>query len=585
MRNLASKIQKIIKHSDNPKLIEDTFLFAKEFYKDKKRLSGENYIHHAVRVASVLDGMKMDSIVIAFGLLHDALDDLPPYTKKIALSDIENKFGQELADLIKRISDLSKVRYSLAINVREKKIATKNKIENLRRMFLAIAGDLRVILVELISRIDGSNFLRYLPEEKQKLYALETLQIFAPVANRLGLGGIRRNLEDISFYHLFKERFDWLKGKIKEPYEERKRYLDKFIPHLKKILKKEKVKFIDISYRAKSYWSTYQKLLRHDMDFDRIHDLVALRIIVKDIQTCYRVLGIIHKHFKPISEEIDDYIARPKPNGYRSLHTTVFCKRNEREEEKVVEIQIKTEEMQREAEYGIYAHWSYKEKINFRKEAGKFEWTKEIPELWKTFEFNSFSNQVFAFTPRGDVIVLPKGATPVDFAYNIHSEIGNHCELAKVNGKITPLSHVLENGDVVEIAVNKNRKPSKDWLRFVKTGLARSHIKKAIAETESGFAFGLPGFIKKKVFEIIEKVQKKERDKIKVKAQKPREIYLAGQKGILVNIAKCCNPEADDKVAAYLTKYRAAVLHKTSCQNFKELAQKYPEKIIKASFE
>lgn len=595
-----NEIQKIIKNSSNPKLIEDAFEFAKEAYKEKRRLSGENYIEHALRVASALDKMGLDPLTVAFGLLHDVIDDMPAPTKKNELSGVEKKFGKEITNLVEKISDLNKIRYSLAINLKEKKTLAKEKVENLRMMFLAIAGDLRVILIELVSRLDGLNFLHYLPEEQQKLYAIETLQIFAPTANRLGLSGIRRNLEDLSFSYLFPKRFKWLKDNIKEEYEEKEKYLKKILPQLKKHLKKERLKFVDINYRAKSYWSTYQKLTKHNMSFDKIHDLIALRIIVKDIKDCYKTLGIIHKYYKPISEEINDYIAKPKSNGYRSLHTTVFC-----EKDRITEIQIRTEEMQKEAEYGVCAHWSYKEKINLKNEGEKFKWinpirsqgelekiqkkqtsngVKEIPEFWKTFKVDFFLNQVFTFTPKGDVIVLAKGSTPIDFAYAVHSDIGSHCESAKVGGKIVPLSHILENGDVIEITVNKNKKPSKDWLRFVKTSLAKSQIKKTVAQDEPSFSFTIPRFIKKKIFEITEKVKKRKEEKIQIKKEKPREIYLAGQKGIMVNMAKCCNPQPEDEVRAYLTKHRAAVLHKTSCENFQKLAKKFPEKIISASW-
>jgi RelA/SpoT family (p)ppGpp synthetase len=577
---MANDIQKIINKSSNPKLIEEAFDFAKEAYKDKFRSSGENYIYHAVRVASTLDKMELDPTTIAFALLHDVIDDMPESIKKVQIRAIEKKFGREISQLIEKISDLSKIRYSLALNIKDKKVLTRDKIENIRRMFMAIAGDLRVVLIELVSRLDGLNSLRHLPEDKQKLYALETLQIFVPVANRLGLSEIRRSLEDMSFFYLAPKKFEWVKDNIKEQYEEREKYLKKLIPSLKKIFKKERVNILDINYRAKSYWSTYQKLIKHDMDFSKIHDLLALRIIAKDIESCYKVLGILHKHFKPISEEINDYIAKPKRNGYRSLHTTVYSNQG-----KITEIQIRTEEMHREAEYGICAHWSYKEKIDLNKEGKNFEWVKDIPEFWKTFKIDFFADKIFAFTPKGDVIVLPKDSTPVDFAYAVHSDIGSHCESAKIGGKIIPLNHILKNGDIVEISINKNKKPSKDWLKFVKTSLAKSHIKKLTADNQSGFKFPIPGFIKRKFAEISEAAKKKKEEKEIIKKGGVRHIYLGGQKGMLMHIAKCCNPQPGDKVKAYLSRQRAAVLHRTSCSNFKKLAEKFPEKIIDASWE
>jgi len=572
-------IQKIINRSSNSKLIEDAFEFANQAYKERYRISGENYIVHTTRVALMLDKMNLDPTTIAFGLLHDVLDDIPGLAKKVEIKEIEKKFGKEIGLLMEKISELSKVHYSLSIGIKNKKSFTKEKIENLRKMFLALSGDLRVVLVELVSRLDGLNFLNYLPEDQQKLSALETLQIFVPIANRLGLSEIRRNLEDTAFSYLFPDRFKWLKENIKEQYEEREKYLKKFIPRLKKIFKKERIKILDINYRAKSYWSTYQKLIKHGMNFDEIYDLLALRIITADIESCYRVLGIIHKYFKPISEEINDYIAKPKPNGYRSLHTTVL-----HEEGKITEIQIRTEEMQKEAEYGVCAHWSYKEKIDLKKEGKNFEWLKDAPDFWKTFKIDFFINKVFCFTPKGDVIVLPKNSTPVDFAYAVHSDIGNHCESAKIDGKMVPLSHILKNGDIVEITVNKKKTPSKDWLKFVKTSLAESHIRKLTDQNKSGFRFPLPGFIRKRITEFSEASEKRRQAKQKAKEGDFKQIYLAGQKGMLVHVAKCCNPKPGDKVSAYLTQYRSAVLHKISCNNLKKIAEKFPEKIIDASW-
>jgi RelA/SpoT family (p)ppGpp synthetase len=578
--NVRKIMRQLVSKSQNPTLVEDAFAFAEEVYKDKNRLSGENYIEHTTRVALMLDKMGLDPTTIAFAILHDITDDKPDSVKIAELKTIENKFGKDIRYLIERISELSKIQYSLKINIAENKALTPEKLENLRKMFLAISQDLRVILVELVSRLDGLNLLHLLPQDQQKLYALETLRIFVPIANRLGLSELKRNLEDASFSYLFPEKFKWLKENIREEYEAREKYLKKFIIHLEKIFKKERVKILDINYRAKSYWSSYQKLLKHNMDFNKIHDLIAFRIITQDVESCYKVLGILHKHFKPISEEINDYIAKPKPNSYRSLHTTVFSG-----DEKITEIQIRTEQMHKEAEYGICAHWSYKEKIDLKQEGKNFEWVKTVPEFWKTFKIDFFTNQVFTFTPKGDIIVLPKESTPVDFAYSVHSEIGNHCESAKIGGKIVQLNHVLQNGDIVEITTNKNRNPSKDWLRFVKTSMAESHIRKLTDQEKSRFKIPIPRFIKKKFLEISEAAKKKKEEKNLIKNQKVSQIYLAGQKGMLIHIAKCCNPRPGDKVKAYISPRRAAVLHRANCSNFKKIAEKFPEKVIDASWQ
>ncbi len=577
---MASDIEKIIRHSSNPEMVESAFVFAKKAYGGKYRLSGVDYITHATQVALMLDKMDLDPTTISFGLLHDTLDNIPEATRRIEIKGIEKIFGKEMGYLVEKISTLSKVRYSLSVGIRDKKAFSREKTENLRRMFLALSGDLRVVLVELVSRLDGLNSLYPLPEDKQKLFALETLQIFVPVANRLGLSEIRRNLEDKAFFHLMPKKFNWLKENIKEEYEQREKYLKKFIPKLKRTLKKEKVKFLDINYRAKSYWSTYKKLASHDMDINRIHDLLALRIIAPNIESCYKTLGVIHKHFKPISEEIDDYIAKPKINGYRSLHTTVFLP-----EGKITEIQIRTEEMNREAEFGVCAHWSYKEKIDLKKEGDNFGWLKDVSDFWKNFKIDFFPDKIFSFTPKGDVIVLPKGSTVVDFAYAIHSDIGNHCESAKIEGKIVPLSRAIENGDIVEITVNKKKLPSKDWLRFVKSSLAKSNIKKITDQSSSGFKIPFSGFIKRKLAEISEASKKRRDEKIKLSKDNIRHISIAGQRGMLVHIAKCCNPQPGDNVGAYLAKNRATVLHKLSCSNFKKISEKFPEKVIEASWE
>ena len=586
--NPQNEIQKIANKSLAPKLIESAFEFAKEAYKDKFRISGENYIEHATRVSLELNKMNLDPTTISLGLLHDILDDIPDSARKIEVKEIEKKFGKDLGNLVGKISDLAKIRYSLSVGIKNKKTFNREKIENLRRMFLALAGDLRVVIVELISRLDGLDFMHSMPEDKQKLFSLETLQIFVPIASRLGLSEIRRKLEDMAFAHLLPDKFNWLKKNIEEEYEEREKYLKRFIPHLKKILQKERVKVLNINYRTKSYWGVYKKLAKRNMDFSQINDLLALRIITYDISSCYKILGIIHKHFKPISEEINDYIAHPKPNGYRSLHTTVFS-----QEGKITEIQIRTEEMHEEAEHGVCAHWAYKEKIDLKKQpehrlgySENLEEAKYVSGFWENFKIDFFPNKVFIFTPMGDVIVLPKSSTPIDFAYAVHSDLGNHCDSAKIGGKMVPLNHILKNGDIVEIATNKNKRPSKDWLRFIKTPLAKSHIRRLTDQNESGFKFPFTGFIRRKLAEMSEASKKKKEEKDFIKKGAIKHIYLAGQKGMAVRIAKCCNPQPGDKVSAYIAQSKAVtILHRTSCSNFKKIAEKFPEKVIEASWE
>lgn len=576
---MANLVKKLVQKSTNQKRFEEALAFAKESYKNVTWLSGENYMDHAVRTALILQDMGIDEETTIATLLYNALNIKDQARQKTVMKQIEEKFGKDAASLAEKSFELNKIYYSIALDVKEKKSIKEEKIENIKKMFFAIAGDLRVVLMKLAARIDGMHHLRQFPQAMQKIYATETLVLFASIANRLGLGEIKTQLEDDAFAFLHQDQFAWLVEKMKEKYEKRQQYLKKFIPHLKKILKHEKIQFVDINYRVKSYWSLYQKLQKYYMDFERIHDLVALRVIVNDVSSCYKALGAIHKYYKPITpKEFNDYIVKPKPNGYQSLHTNVLLK-----EQVISEIQIKTQAMHKEAQYGVCAHWAYKEKKNIQAKDW-FGWTREIPEFWKNVKIDFFENQVFTFTPRGDVIVLPKESTAIDFAYAIHSEIGNHCEYAKIQGKIIPLSQALNNGDVVEIIIDKKRVPSQDWLKFVKTNLAKSHIKKATLFKIPSAIFSIPFFIKNKIFEISEKQKKKKEEKIKIKKEKPSQIYLAGQKGIMVTMAKCCNPKTGDVVKAYITKQRAAVLHKASCKNLQKIETKFPEKIIDSSW-
>jgi len=559
--------------------MEEVFEFAKKVYADKKRSTGELFIDHVASVALLLHEWGLDQKTIAAGTLHDAANPEIATTKEDALKNIRQAFGDDIATLVEKVSDINKIYYSFADSATDETFLHNPKTENLRKMFLAIASDVRVVLIELAARVDGLQKMASLPADRQKSYAMEALEVFAPIANRLGLGEIKRTIEDLAFEFLFPEKFRWLKEHIKEKYEERQSYLKKFIPHFKKVLKHERIPFLDINFRAKSYFSTYQKLQRHNMDLEKIYDLVAIRLIVKDIAACYKVLGIIHKYYQPMSGQIQDYIAKPKDSGYQSIHTTVFT-----EPGKISEIQIKTDQMNKEAEYGICAHWAYKEKINLKKNQEHLALANKIPEFLETFKIDFYSRQVFAFTPKRDIIVLPKGATPVDFAYAIHSDVGNHCEAAKISGKIIPLSQELKNGDIVEIITNKKRNPSQDWLRFVKTGFARTHIKKIILSIPASI-FYVPSLVTKKIFEISKKARERKEEKQKIKKQESSQIYLAGQKGMLVNFAKCCNPQVGDQSRAYVTRYRAAVLHKISCQNLQKLSQKFPEKVIDASWQ
>lgn len=463
---------------EEQKSIQKAIVFIKKAHFNQKRLSGESYIIHPIAVAEILAELKLDSLSIIAGLLHDVLEDTP-----ITFKEIEKEFGKEVANLVKGVSKLSEIKYR----------GQERSVENFRRMFLAVAEDFRVILIKFADRLHNMRTIKWLPQEKQKRIALETMEIFAPLANRLGMGRLKGEFEDLAFPILYPNEYNWIRNEVNKRYGERENYLRKLKPIIEKELRTEKINFIEINFRAKHLWSLYQKLQRYDMDWDKIYDLVALRIIVKTISDCYGALGVIHKLWHPLPGRIKDYIALPKPNGYQSLHTTVFAK-----DGVITEFQIRTEEMHRVAENGIASHWLYdefgknREKTFSLPKKGMFSWINQLLEWQKklssntskeflgTLKFDFFNNRIFVFTPKGDVINLPQDATPIDFAYQIHSEIGDHCIGAKVNGKLTALSSQLKNGDIIEIITAKNKKPSADWLKFVKTYKAKDKIKQAL---------------------------------------------------------------------------------------------------------
>ena len=358
----------------------------------------------------------------------------------------------------------------------------KEKRENLIKLFLVTAKDVRTVLIKLADRYHNMQTLDALPEKDQKRIALETLEIYAPIAHRLGMGELKGQLEDLAFKYLHPEEYKRLENEVAEIYETHKNYIKKLEPMLRELLGKEKVVPLEINARAKHFYSLYQKLLRHQMNFDGIHDLVAARIIVKDINDCYLALGAIHQVWKPMPGLIKDYIAMPKPNGYQSLHTSVFGP-----EGKITEIQIRTPEMHAQAENGIAAHWVYKEKNYkdknryFKIDAKEIAWVEQLREWQKAAgDIDLFKGRIFALTPQGDVIDLPEGATSVDFAYQIHTTVGNECTGAKINGKIAALDTRLKSGDLIEILTQKGKKPSADWLNFVKTSFAKDKIRSVL---------------------------------------------------------------------------------------------------------
>lgn len=460
-------------------LIGKAYKFAQKAHLNQKRKSGEPYINHPIAVADILISWDMDESTVAAGLLHDVLEDTG-----VKIEELKKEFGEEIAFLVDGVSKIGQIKYRGA----------KQQAENMRKLIFALSKDLRVVFIRLADRLHNMRTLKFLPKEKQKRIALETDEIYASIAYRLGMHNLAGELQDLAFPYIYPEEYKWLTKTVGERFEQRLSYLKKIAPILKQALLKNNINVINLDFRAKRWSSLYKKLLLHNMDIEKIYDLVALRVIVPTIKDCYAVLGIIHDLWPPLPGRIKDYIAFPKPNGYKSLHTTVFGP-----EDKKIEIQIRTPEMHYENEFGIAAHWIYKHKkysnldshIKLEKE---LSWIKELSswqeekqksgvsanEFLESLKIDFFKDRIFVITPKGDVIDLPADSTPVDFAYRIHSEIGDSCVGAKVNDQIVPLDYKLKSGDVVEILTQKNKKPSKDWLSFVKTSVARDHIKSAL---------------------------------------------------------------------------------------------------------
>lgn len=472
------------------KLIAEAYEFAESAHDGQKRKSGENYIQHSIATAITLAKIGMGSKTVAAGLLHDVPEDTA-----VTLSELEKNFGKEIANIIDGITKLGKIKLRAS---REEYF-----LENLRKMFLAMAADIRVVIIKLADRLHNMRTLRYLPPEKQQRIARETMEIYVPIANRLGIGEIKEQLEDLALQYLNPRDYENVKKLRTENYQKGEKYLKQAIKELKKELKKSGVPVIDIYGRAKHLYSLSLKLKRYDMDIARIYDLVAVRIIVPEVADCYEALGIVHKKYHPMVGRIKDYISLPKSNGYQSIHTTIFGP-----DGKILEVQIRTQKMHDEAEFGIAAHWIYSErekmgwkKFIFKPHGDKVpkkelewvrqlrDWQKEIgrddEEFVEGLKIDFFKNHIFAFTPLGDIIDLPEEATPIDFAYAIHSEVGNNATGAKADGKIVTLDHQIKNGQVIEILTSKeNKTPSRDWLGFVKTSKAKSRIKRELKKEE-----------------------------------------------------------------------------------------------------
>ena len=601
--------------------VTKAYNLAEEAHKDQRRVSGEPYILHPLAVAQILADMKIDTTTITASLLHDVVEDTS-YT----LEDIKKMFGKEVAFLVDGVTKLSRLNY---------RTKEDQQLNSMRKMFLAMAKDVRVVVIKLADRLHNMRTLRYMRSDKQKRIAQETLEIFAPLAHRLGIFNIKWELEDLSFRYLEPDKYYDLVDQMKQKRHVREEIVNEAIDVLKKALDDAHI-HCEINGRPKHFYSIYKKMKKDNRDLSQVYDLFAIRVIVDDVKDCYGVLGIVHSLWKPLPYRFKDYIAMPKPNNYQSLHTTVIGTRGQ-----PVEIQIRTWEMHRIAEYGVAAHWRYKEgnqtanKDAFDEKMGwlrnLLEWqdTSNPKEFVNALKLDAFSDEVFVFSPRGDVIDLPQGSIPIDFAYRIHTDVGHRCVGAKINGKIVPLDYKLKNGDIVEIITSKVGKPSLDWLNIVGSSESRSKIRswfkkenreeniakgldalereckrlghdwKALnvggrlgrvakqmnagSEDDLVAAVGYGGFavntVLIKLLELHKKDLQKQEEKTnslaaleKLKTKKPVKhngtvILVKGEPGLLVRLAKCCSPVPGDPIIGFITRGRGVSVHRADCPN------------------
>ena len=450
-------------------LIEKAYAFAEKAHEGMKRLSGEPYFTHVVETAKNLASLRMDAQTVAAGLLHDVLEDTATTEE-----ELKKLFNEDIVFLVKGVTKLGTLKYR----------GRERHVESLRKFFVAMAHDLRVVIIKFADRLHNLRTLQFVREDKRRRIAMESIEVYAALANRLGMGKLRGEIEDAAFPYAYPKEYAQVEALIKE----KKKIYEKNLAEVRQILEKElaknKIKYAEISYRMKHKYSLYKKLLKYEMDIEKIYDIVALRVVVDTVEECYRILGIIHSIWNPMPGRIKDYIAVPKPNGYRSIHTTIFTGNWG-----FAEIQIRTKEMHAEAAYGVAAHFAYKEqsKNKASPNTSQFKWIKELknlnysPDDPKTFtehlKMDFFSDRIFIFTPGGDVIDLPENSTPIDFGYAIHSDIGDHISGAKINGKMSHIFSELKNRDIVEIVNKKDAHPSSKWLDHVKTTVAKKHIR------------------------------------------------------------------------------------------------------------
>ncbi|WP_026893959.1 RelA/SpoT family protein [Clostridiisalibacter paucivorans] len=621
LENLIAKIEQYNPQGDI-QLIIKAYNFAERAHEGQARNSGDRFFVHPYDVAMILADINMDIATIVAGLLHDVVEDTD-----VSLEKIKKYFNEEIANLVDGVTKLKKIKY---------RTKEERKAENLRKMVIAMSKDIRVIIIKLADRLHNMRTLEYMSEEKKKEKALETLEIYAPIANRLGIFKIKWELEDLALRYIDPEGYYDLVEKVSKKRKEREAYIRLVVDKLEEKLQEMDIEH-EINGRPKHFYSIYKKMVYQNKTFEQIFDLTAIRVIVNTVKECYGVLGIVHTLWKPIPGRFKDYIAMPKPNMYQSLHTTVIGPEGE-----IFEIQIRTYDMHRTAEYGIAAHWKYKEGVTKSDDFDKklawlrqmLEWqkeTKDPKEFMESLKIDLFTNEVFVFTPKGDVINLPTGSTPIDFAYRVHTAVGNNCVGAKVDGRIVPLDYKLKNGNIVSVLTSANSSgPSRDWLKVVKSSQAKSKIKqwfkkeektqninkgkdrlekevkkqgfklteilkeewlKKVAEklsfNEINDLYAALGYGSVTLSQIITKLKEyyseyykdkkieEESLNLKNKGKKNREptqgIKIKGVENIKVRFAKCCNPVPGDDIIGYITRGRGVSVHRSDCPNLGEM--------------
>ena len=622
-------VMKKNKRRCDTKLIMKAYEYAKTLHGDQLRKSGEPYIIHPVQVAYILATLEMDEATICAALLHDVVEDTSS-TKE----DLAREFSTEIAEMVDGVTKLGKLSYTTV---------EEQQVENYRKMFLAMGKDIRVILIKLADRLHNMRTLKYLTRDRQIANATETMNLYAPLANRLGVYSLKWELEDLSFKYLYPEEYRELVEGIDKKREERLKFIDLIMDQIKAELKKQKIE-AEITGRAKHLYSIYRKMKRDNLTLDQVYDLFALRIIVNSVKDCYAALGVVHELYSPMPGRFKDYIAVPKPNLYQSLHTTLIGPKGT-----PFEVQIRTWDMHRIAEFGIAAHWAYKEtsfakgkKANVKVEDDKLAWIRETlewqkdmqdpEEFMQTLKKELFEDEVYVFTPKGAIKVLPKGSTPIDFAYQIHAEIGHHMVGCKINSKMMPIITKLNNGDIVEIITSEQSKgPSRDWLKFVKSSGAKNKIsswfKKNLREenivkgkelvdkelkkigmkyddlfkneyieaalnrykfntiddmyASVGFGSISSGKVIARMLEEYRKEHHEENfektlqelSQEKIRKEKPSQngVVVKGIDNCLVKLSKCCNPVPGDEIVGYITKGRGVSVHRADCVNMKSL--------------